>query len=181
MNAALRDQIVELLVETGKAHHEAFAETDGADPDWPVWYAEYAKDGFAKLFGDDFTVSRLIFCLMKAVYEHKMRAPDSDWATFYADEMASCYAPSESPADDTLALYYYDGCPFCNFVRAVIDQLGVGVELRNILDDPQHRADLIEARGRATVPVLRISSPDEDERWMPESRDIVSYLEKTYA
>ena len=180
MNVELRDQIVEILVETGNAHHEAFAATDGADPDWPVWYAEHAKDGFARLFGDDFTVSRLIFCLMKADYEHKMRAPESDWANFYANEMVACYAPSESPAEDALALYYYDGCPFCNFVRSVSEQLGVNLELRNILDDPQHREDLVAARGRATVPVLHITSPDGDERWMPESRDIVRYLEKTY-
>jgi hypothetical protein len=31
------------------------------------------------------------------------------------------------------------------------------------------------------APVLRITSPDGSERWMPESRDIVRYLEQTYA
>ena len=36
--------IAKLLRETGHAHHEAFAATDGADPDWPIWYAEYSKD-----------------------------------------------------------------------------------------------------------------------------------------
>lgn len=62
-------------------------------------------------------------------------------------------------------------------VRSSIDQLGLDIELRSIVDDSQHRDDLIAARGRATVPVLRITSPCGEERWMPESRDIVHYLE----
>ena len=66
-------------------------------------------------------------------------------------------------------------------VRTGIDHLGVDVELRDIFENPQHRDDLIAARGRATVPVLRITSPNGEERWMPESRDIVRYLEKTVA
>jgi len=66
-------------------------------------------------------------------------------------------------------------------VRSGIDRLGIDVELRDIFENPQHRADLIEARGRATVPVLRITSPDGEDRWMPQSRDILRYLEKTFA
>ena len=81
MNIELRTNLVELLRETGRAHHAAFAATDGADP---------------------------------------------DWSEYYADE-------------------------------------------------------LIESRGRATVPVLRITSPNGEERWMPESPDIVRYLETTVA
>jgi hypothetical protein len=65
-------------------------------------------------------------------------------------------------------------------VQHTIDALDVDVEPRNILIDPQHRSDLVDARGRATVPVLRITSPDGEDRWMPESRDIMAYLQKTY-
>ncbi|MCH9696203.1 MAG: glutathione S-transferase N-terminal domain-containing protein [Gammaproteobacteria bacterium] len=86
-------------------------------------------------------------------------------------------APSATAVTDQLALYYFDGCPFCAMVRSAIDRLGISVELRSIFDDPNHRDDLLEARGRATVPVLRISSPGGEERWMPESRDIIDYLE----
>lgn len=181
MNTKLRDDIAELLVQTGHAHHEAFAATDGADPDWPIWYAEYARDRFAERFGMDFTRSQLIYCLIKADIEHQARAPDSNWSQFYAQEFLERCAPSESPQEDKLALYYFDGCPFCNMVREAIDQLGVDVELRNVIEDSQHRDDLINARGRASVPVLRITSPDGEHRWMPESRDIIKYLRQTYA
>ena len=77
-----------------------------------------------------------------------------------------------------LILYHFSGCPFCSMVRASIERLGVEVELRDIFEDEQYRHELVEARGRATVPVLRFNSPDGDERWMPESRDIVRYLER---
>lgn len=78
-----------------------------------------------------------------------------------------------------LALYYFDSCPFCRMVLQVLDGLKVDVELRNIFETPQHRTDLIKARGRAMVPVLRITTNDDD-RWMPESRDISRYLQSTY-
>jgi glutaredoxin 2 len=65
-------------------------------------------------------------------------------------------------------------------VRQTINQLGLEVELRNINEDNKYRNELIAERDRATVPVLHITSPNGDKRWMPESRDIISYLEKTY-
>ncbi len=79
-----------------------------------------------------------------------------------------------------LTLYHYEGCPFCSLARQPIERLGIDVELRDILRNPEYRRELADARGRTTVPVLRISSADGDERWMPESRDIVHYLESTY-
>ncbi len=173
--------ITDLLIETSRAHHKAFEATDGEDPDWPIWYADYARDRFADQFGLEFTRSQLVYCLMKADIEHQARAPETDWADFYAKEMVDHCAPSPSPAEDKLALYHYDACPFCMMVRSEIEELGLDVELRDILLDMQHRNDLIEARGRATVPVLRITTPDGHDRWMPESRDIVQYLQKTYS
>ncbi len=176
----IREGIVALLMETGHAHHDAFAATDGADPDWPIWYADYARDKFAERFGMEFHKSQLVYCLMKADIEHQGRAPDSSWPEFYADHMLECYAASESPTEDKLALYHFDSCPFCRMVVAAIDGLGIDVELRNIMQESQYRDELIAARGRATVPVLRITTPDGVDRWLPESRDIVSYLQQTY-
>ena len=180
MNNDLSARIAELLTETGQAHHKAFESTAGEDPEWPIWYADFTRDRLANEFGIEYTKSHLIYCLIRADIEHQARAPDTAWTEFYAREMVEHCAPSLSPATDTLALYYYDGCPFCGMVRQTIDALGLDVELRNILYDAEHRSDLVDARGRATVPVLRITSPDGDDRWMPESRDIMSYLQKTY-
>ena len=181
MNIEARDGVADLLKQTGHAHHEAFLATDGADPDWPIWYADFARDKLAESFGMEFTKSQLIYCLMNAEIEHQARAPDSPWPQFYADELLTRCMRSESAAEDKLALYYFGSCPFCRMVLGAIDELGIDVERRNIMESVQHRDDLIEARGRATVPVLRITSPDGTDRWMPESRDIVRYLQETYA
>jgi hypothetical protein len=60
-----------------------------------------------------------------------------------------------------------------------IDRLRLDVEMRNIHETPQHRKDLVAARGRSTVPVLRITSAEND-RWMPESAEIASWLRREY-
>ena len=84
---------------------------------------------------------------------------------------------SDTPS---LTLYHYFGCPFCMMVERVIDRLGLEVERRDILREPEARTALIEATGRKTVPVLKIGDGPEA-RWMPESRDIVRWLEASAA
>jgi glutathione S-transferase len=78
-----------------------------------------------------------------------------------------------------LALYHYDGCGYCAKVRKALERLGVAVELRDVDEEPEHLRALLAARGRRTVPVLRIQKPEGDE-WMPESSDIVRYLERRF-
>ena len=179
MNVELRNNLADIFLETGRAHHEAFAATDGADPEWPIWYAEHLQAPIADALGTPFTRSQLVYCVMDADFERTARAPDSEWPEFYADQFVERYARSPSPAKDKLVLYYSRTCPFCAIVTSAIDRLGLDVELREIFEGPEHRNELVEARGRATVPVLRITSSDGEERWMPESRDIVRYLETT--
>ena len=177
MNVELQNKLIELFRETGRAHHAAFAATDGADPDWPIWYAEYLQEPLAQALGTPFTKSQLIYCVMNADFEHTARSPESDWPSFYAGLLIERYAKSPAPAKDKLVLYHSQTCPYCAIVRSAIDRLGLDVKLREIFEDPRSREQLVEARGRATVPVLRIISPDGEERWMPESQDIVRYLE----
>ncbi len=114
---------------------------------------------------------------MNADFEQTARAPDSEWPEFYANHFLERFAPSSTPTEDKLVLYHSQTCPFCALVTSAIDRLGLDVELREISEDPRYCDELVEARGRATLPVLRIISPDGEERWVPESRDIVRYLE----
>jgi glutathione S-transferase len=81
---------------------------------------------------------------------------------------------------DDLSLYHFDSCPYCQRVRRVLAELGVEVELRDIEEDRGHLRALLEARGRRTVPVLRIRGAEGDE-WMPESADIIAYLRRRFA
>ena len=180
MHTELKKKLAALMAETGKAHHDAFAATDGADPDWAIWYAGYLQAPLGKLLETSFTKSQLIYCLMSADLERAARAPDSVWSGFYADHFIEHFAHTVTPRQDKLALYHYDGCPFCSVVTAAINRLGVDVEMRDIFEDRKHRDDLAGARGRTMVPVLRITAPDGEERWRPESADIVRYLDTTY-
>jgi glutaredoxin len=180
MTEEIRGRLRDLLAEAGRAHHQAFAATNGEDEDWPIWYADHLLGPLRQQLGITLSKSQLIYCLMDADFEHKAVAPDSPWVEFFADQLQEHYAPSDSPAQDKLALYHFNGCPFCSIAREPIERLGVEVELRDIYQDRRYLNELVEARGRATVPVLRITSPDGEEHWMPESLDIVRYIENNY-
>ena len=80
----------------------------------------------------------------------------------------------------TLSLYQYDACPYCARVRSALDRLNVSIEIRDTLEDPSRLAELIEATGRRTVPVLRIEAVGGEVTWLPESADIVRYLEERF-
>jgi glutaredoxin len=79
-----------------------------------------------------------------------------------------------------LALYLTPYCPYCVRVRRAIDELGVEVEERDISKERRFRDELVRARGRSTVPVLRISRQNTRDEWMPESADIVAYLKERF-
>lgn len=89
--------------------------------------------------------------------------------------------PSKEAARDKLAMYTMPMCPFCWRVTRAINRLGLDVEMRDVLMHPARREELIQAMGRATVPVLWVQSADGEVRWLPESRDIVHYLQQTYS
>jgi glutaredoxin len=176
MSIEVRNKLVDVLATTAHAHHAAFAATDGADPEWPIWYAENLQQPLGDALGLAFTKSQLVYCVMNADFEHAARAPDSNWPEFYADHFIERFSQSPTQTEDKLVLYRSRTCPYCALVTSAIDELDLDVELREIFEEPRYRDELVEARGRATVPVLRIISPDGEERWMPESRDIVRYL-----
>ncbi len=180
-NTDLQNSVTSLMSDAGAAHHQAFLATDGDDPEWPMWYSEHLYEPLSELLDTPFTRSQLIYCLMNAEFEREARDPAADWTRYYTDHFIERFASTVTPDEDKLALYHLPTCPFCIHVRKAIDRLGLDVELRDVGGDGQHRDDLIAERDRATVPVLRITSPDGSERWMPESRDIVQYLKKTYS
>ncbi len=87
MTHNLTTQLTALLKETGAAHHHAFIETDGADPDWPIWYAEYLVDKVPALLGSTPTRSKLVHLLMQLEEARLAESPEADWAEFYAERL----------------------------------------------------------------------------------------------
>ena len=76
-----------------------------------------------------------------------------------------------------LTLYVRNHYWFCGRVLRAVDRLGLDVEVRNIWQSGTAAQELLQATGRQTVPVLRIRGDGGESRWMPESGEIIRYLE----
>ena len=78
------EPLKDLFQSAGSEHHHAFLETDGADPEWPLWYAGFIREKIAGLLGADFTLSELVHLLLSAEEERQSRAPQAGWEAYYA-------------------------------------------------------------------------------------------------
>ena len=61
--STLSTRLEELLREVREAHHQAYIETDGADPEWPLWYAEHLRERLGALLNASFTKSEFVYLL----------------------------------------------------------------------------------------------------------------------
>jgi len=77
--------------------------------------------------------------------------------------------------DELLEVYQFEGCPFCSKVRKKMTELGIDFIARQV--DKNDRSRVEEISGQTNVPVL--VDPNTDTT-MPESDDIVDYLEEHY-
>ncbi|MFC4406640.1 glutathione S-transferase N-terminal domain-containing protein [Haloarchaeobius iranensis] len=78
-----------------------------------------------------------------------------------------------------LELYDLPGCPFCAKVKTKLDELGLEYETHEVPRSHSQRTEVKAVSGQTGVPVL--VDPDNGVEGMPESDDIVAYLEKQYA
>lgn len=85
MDTISKQELAELLVETGQAHHEAYRESDGVDPEWAGWYAPYLQAKLGHRLGRRPTRSELTYLLIKAERAHAALDDGSPWAVYYAD------------------------------------------------------------------------------------------------
>ena len=77
-----------------------------------------------------------------------------------------------------LSLYQFDRCPYCSKVRRALHGLNVQVELKDAKTDAIGE-ELVKEGGKLQVPCLRITE-DDGVRWMYESADIITYLQKYF-
>jgi hypothetical protein len=80
----LARQLEGLFHEVGKAHHQAYIETDGADPEWPLWYGDYLRERLGGLLDASFTKSELVHMLVLVSGEQPLKTPGANWARYYA-------------------------------------------------------------------------------------------------
>jgi hypothetical protein len=71
-----------LFREVREAHHQAYIETDGADQEWPLWYAEHLQERLGALLNASFTKSELVYLLILVANEQPLRALGADWSCY---------------------------------------------------------------------------------------------------
>lgn len=76
--------LVQLLQEAGHAHHQAYLASDGADPEWPLWYAAYLQTALSDLLGQTLTQSQIVYLIVGLDQQHQEEAPTTPWYEFYA-------------------------------------------------------------------------------------------------
>ena len=81
---ALIKILADLFRECSEAHHRAFQDTNGEDPEWPLWYADHLMARLSKRLRAKFTKSELVYLLLAANREQEFRAPGADWPGYYA-------------------------------------------------------------------------------------------------
>ncbi len=78
-----------LLEEAGAAHHGAFVDADGFDPEWPLWYASYLVDRLRDSAGFAGTRSELVYWLVRLNKEYGDADSAIPWPRFYAVRLAA--------------------------------------------------------------------------------------------
>lgn len=78
----------------------------------------------------------------------------------------------------TIELYVLPGCPYCAKVTDKLAELDLDYVSHEVPSAHSQRTEVQEISGQTGVPVL--VDTDHGIEGMPESDDIVAYLEKTY-
>ncbi len=89
-----QNQLAQLLSETARAHHHAYTESDGDDPEWPLWYADYLLDKLPVVLGRELTRSEIVYCLVHLSKEQPAVAPEAWWPDYYAGYFLENYPGS---------------------------------------------------------------------------------------
>jgi hypothetical protein len=90
----LEAQIAALLREAAAAHSRAFASTDGYDPDWPRWYADYLLAPLDSLLGRTLDLGQVAAELAALDADQRQNAPGADWPLYYAAWFVQRYTSS---------------------------------------------------------------------------------------
>jgi hypothetical protein len=86
---AARAKVSDLLHEAGETHHTVYRITDGEDPDWASWYADWLihHSELPQLLGKTPVRSELVFTLVRLDKEYTEKGPDQRWEDWYAERI----------------------------------------------------------------------------------------------
>ena len=83
--------IAGLLHEAAETHHVVYRITDGDDPDWASWYADWLLDHseLPDLLGARPVRSHLVHELVEIDRAYLATSPDASWEDWYAERLAA--------------------------------------------------------------------------------------------
>ena len=90
-----------LLHEAAETHHLVYRITDGDDPDWASWYANWLLDlsEMPEILGTRPVRSELVFMLVKLDKEFTSQGERGRWEDHYAAELERYFSANDtSPA-----------------------------------------------------------------------------------
>jgi hypothetical protein len=87
-------RIAELLHEAAETHHVVYRITDGDDPDWASWYAEWLLElsELPQLLGAKPVRSHLVHALVELDRERTASGSAERWEDAYARGLAERFA-----------------------------------------------------------------------------------------
>jgi hypothetical protein len=82
-------RIADLLHEAAETHHVVYRITDGDDPDWASWYADWLLrlSELPELLDSTPVRSHLVHALVQLDREYTAAAPDERWEDWYASRL----------------------------------------------------------------------------------------------
>ena len=83
------DRVAELLHEAAETHHVVYRISDGDDPDWASWYADWLLDlsELSELIGARPIRSHLVHALVELDRQYAAESPHERWEDWYAAKL----------------------------------------------------------------------------------------------
>jgi hypothetical protein len=90
MSADAKHRIGELLHEAAETHHTVFRITDGDDPDWASWYADWLLDlsELPDVLGVRPVRSHLVHALVELDRSYLAAKTSERWEDWYAEHLS---------------------------------------------------------------------------------------------
>ncbi len=85
--------VADLLHEAAETHHVVYRITDGDDPDWASWYADWllGHSELPELLGTAPVRSHLVHALVQLDRDYTAAGPQERWEDWYAARLGELY------------------------------------------------------------------------------------------
>jgi hypothetical protein len=89
--------VAQLLHQAAETHHVVFAISDGDDPDWASWYADWLVNlsALPRILGVRPVRSELTWLLVGLDREYSTEKRAMSWEEFYADRLVQHFASNK--------------------------------------------------------------------------------------